>query len=174
MAANAFRPYLTKLQKARKDFPEVMAAAVKKATIRAVEVTTEATPPKDGTGRGPYIGPNTINSKLKQSWASDSVVEPTRVELSGGQIFHTALKSDLQYASHVNDGHWMNRHFVPGLYIDAESGLLSYDPDKDVGIVVGTKTPYVKGEFMVDKGVKAFIETLENELGVRVKELFEK
>lgn len=169
MAANAFRPYLTKLQKAQKDFPDVMSAAVKKATIRAVEAATEATPPKDYTGRGPYIGVNTVTGELKQHWATDSVVEPV---VTGSKLT-TALKNDMSYSSYVNDGHRMDRHFVPGLYIDPESGLLSYDPAADVGIVVGTKTSYVKGEFMADKGVKAFKETLEDELGVRVKELFE-
>lgn len=173
MAANAFRPYLTKLQKAQKDFPEVMTAAVKKSMLRAVEVTTEATPPKGYTGRGPYIGPNTITGELKQSWSADSVIDP-KISIGASEMtLRAALKSNLQYASYVNDGHRMDRHFVPGLYIDKESGLLSYDPDKDVGIVVGTKTPYVKGEFMVDKGIKAFTETLEAELGVRVKELFD-
>lgn len=173
MAANAFRIYLTKLQKAQADLPQIVSEGVRLATIRAVERTTEATPPKDDTGRGPYMGVNTVTGELKQSWAADSVVDPKISAIPGGMLLQTALKSHVQYASYVNDGHRMDRHFVPGLYIDPESGLLSYDPAADVGIVVGTKTPYVKGEFMVDKGVKAFVASLEEELGVRVKELFD-
>ena len=46
--------------------------------------------------------------------------------------------------SYVNDGHRMDKHYVPGLYVD-DDGLLSYDPAGDVGMMVGTKTKYVDG-----------------------------
>lgn len=167
MAANSIRAYLTKLQKARADLPKVLTSACKKATIRAVEATTEATPPKADTGRGPYIGANTVTGGLKQHWVSDSQVEP----VISGTTISTALKNDLPYASYVNDGHRLDRHFVPGLHINEDTGLLEYDPGADVGIVVGTKTKFVKGEFMVDKGKEAYIETLKEELGVQIKEL---
>ena len=66
----------------------------------------------------------------------------------------------------------MDRHFVPGLYIDPETGILTMDPgNTDVGIVVGTKTPYVKGEFMVDKGKEPYRKTLGSLLGVKVREV---
>lgn len=167
MGTNAFRAYLTKMQRAQKDFHGVLAKACKKATIRAVEATTEATPPKADTGRGPYIGTGTVTGELKQHWATDSQVEPV---ISGSKIF-TALKNNLPYAGYVNDGHRLDRHFVPGLHINEHTGLLEYDPGADVGIIVGTKTKFVKGEFMVDKGKEAYVETLKEELGVQVKEL---
>lgn len=167
--ANEIRAYLTKLQRAQKELPQMLASACKKATMRAVEAATEATPPKADTGRGPYIGTGTVTGQLKQHWATDSQVEPV---ISGTRI-STALKNDLPYASYVNDGHRLDRHFVPGLHINEETGQLEYDPDKDVGIVVGTKTKFVRGEFMVDKGKEAYIETLKEELGVQVKELLE-
>ena len=72
----------------------------------------------------------------------------------------TFLANDMEYASYVNDGHRMDRHFVPGLYVD-ENGQLNYDPAAKVGLVVGTKTTYVKGEFMVDKGKDAYQKALE-------------
>lgn len=169
MGTNAFRAYLTKMQKAQKDFPGVLAGACKKATLRAVEATTDATPPKADTGRGPYIGANTVTGELKQHWAADSQVEPS---VSGAAI-QTALRNNLPYASYVNDGHRLDRHFVPGLHINEQSGLLEYDPGADVGIVVGTKTKFVKGEFMVERGKEAYSETLKEELGPRVKELLE-
>ncbi len=167
MAANNIRAYLTKLQRAREDLPDVLAAACKKAALRAVEAAAEATPPKAGTGRGPYMGANTVTGELKQHWASDSQVEP----VISGTTISTALKNDLPYASYVNDGHRLDRHFVPGLHVDEHTGLLEYDPGLDVGIVVGTKTKFVKGEFMVDKGKEAYLQTLREELGVQVKEL---
>lgn len=168
MADITFEAYLAKMQRARDDLPQVVAKACKEATIRAVDAATDATPPKSNTGRGPYIGTNTVTGELKAHWATDSTTEP---EISGGTIT-TVLANDVQYASYVNDGHRMDRHFVPGLHINPYNGLLEYDPGKDVGIVVGTKTKYVKGEFMTDKAKKAYQETLEAELDAKVKELF--
>ena len=93
--------------------------------------------------------------------------------LSGGSTYVTILANDKEYASYVNDGHRMDRHFVPGLYINEESGLLEYDPgNRNVGITVGTKTKYVKGEFMVDKGIAAYEKTVLTELDRRIEELF--
>ncbi len=168
MTSASYLAFLTKMQKAQKDLPKILAAACETATIAAVAAAAEATPPKGKTGRGPYIGTNTVTGALKQHWATDSRTKP---EIQGGMV-KTELRNDLPYASYVNDGHRMERHFVPGLHIE-ETGLLEYDPDKDVGgLVVGTKTPYVKGEFMVDKAKEAYQETLEKELKVNVKEAF--
>ena len=109
-----------------------------------------------------------MTGQLKQHWATDSITAPA----TAGGVFTTELRNDMEYASYVNDGHRMDRHFVPGLYINPYSGLLEYDPAADVGLVVGTKTSYVKGEFMTDKAKQAYQETLEDLLKVRVKELF--
>ena len=69
-----------------------------------------------------------------------------------------------QYASFVNDGHRMDRHFVPGLVINPGSGLLEFNPDGTGGIVVGTRTAYVPGLFMVDKAVEEYRRVLREEL----------
>ena len=168
MPSASYLAFLTKMQKAQKDLPKILAAACETATIAAVEAATAATPPKEGTGRGPYMGANTVTGALKQHWASDSRTKPS---VEGGTI-RTELRNNLQYASYVNDGHRMERHFVPGLHI-GEGGLLEYVPDKDVGgLVVGTKTPYVKGEFMVDKAKEVYQKTLEKELKANVREVF--
>lgn len=76
----------------------------------------------------------------------------------------TVLANDKEYASYVNDGHRMDRHFVPGLYINPSSGLLEYDPSAKVGIVVGTKTSYVPGIHMVDAAIEEYRKTLKSEL----------
>lgn len=162
-----FRAYLSKLKQARKDLIPALASACEEATKAAVKATMDATPPKAGTGRGPYIGTNTITGQLKQHWATDSTIKP---EITAGSV-KTVLANDLEYASYVNDGHRMDRHFVPGLYIN-DAGILEYDPSrKEVGIMVGTKTKYVKGEFMVDKGREAYQKTLEPLLEAKVREL---
>ena len=156
---------LQQLKRVQADLETVLYQAQKQATKKAVQAAADATPPKKGTGRGPYIGTNTMTGELKAHWDSDSRTEP---EIHGQQ-FVTVLANDKEYASYVNDGHRMKRHFVPGLYINPESGLLECDPSAKVGIVVGTKTRYVKGEFMVDKAKKAYQEALLDELDKEIQ-----
>ena len=162
---------IQQLKKANADLPTILEKTAKNATLRAVEAAADATPPKAGTGRGPYIGTNMITRELKAHWATDSKVEPMGGALSGGSTYVTILANNKEYASYVNNGHRMNRHFVPGLYINKESGLLEYDPDAKVGIVVGTKTRYVKGEFMVDAAKEAYEKTVLSELDKEIQRL---
>ena len=159
---------IQQLKKAQADLPEILYQTAKKATMRAVEAAQAATPPKEGTGRGPYIGTNTITGELKAHWETDSKVEPMGGALSGGSTYVTILANDKDYASYVNDGHRMDRHFVPGLYLNPYSGLMEYDPSAQVGIVVGTKTAYVKGEFMTDKAKEAYEKTVISELDTEI------
>lgn len=166
--------YLNKMQKAREDLPKVIGEAVRKATKAAVEAATRATPPKDDTGRGPYIGANMVTGALENAWKKDSITKPRARNAGGGYIsFVTSLRNNQPYASYVNDGHRLDRHFVPGLHINPYNGLLEKDDAgmETGGLIVGTKTKYVKGEFMVDKGKEAYRETLAAILGVTVKEL---
>ena len=110
---------------------------------------------------------NTVTGELKAHWETDSVTEPQKV--GGGYV--TFLANDMEYASYVNNGHRMDRHFVPGLYVD-ENGQLNYDPAAKVGLVVGTKTTYVKGEFMVDKAREAYEKAVLTELDKEIARLF--
>lgn len=147
---------IQQLKKAQVDLDKVFYKVQKEATLRAIEAAQAATPPKEGTGRGPYIGTNTITGELKAHWATDSQIAPQKI--AGG--YRTILANNMKYASYVNDGHRMDRHFVPGLYVNPESKLLEYDPKAKVGLVVGTKTKYVKGEFMTDKAKEAYQKTV--------------
>ena len=156
---------LQELKKVQADLPGMMRRVARDATLRAIEAAQDATPPKAGTGRLP--GTNTITGELKQHWATDSVVEP----LVSGEKYKTFLNNDKDYASYVDQGHRMDKHFVPGLYID-ENGQLNYDPAAKVGIVVGTKTKYVKGEFMVDKAKEAYKKAVLSELDKEIQRLF--
>ena len=131
---------IAQLQDAEARFPGELSAIAKGATIRAVEKATELTPPT----LDDLSGTNTRSGEMKQHWASDSKVIPAR----RGDTYETELNNDKQYASYVNDGHRMDRHFVPGLVINPESGMLEYNPDGRGGIVVGTRTQYVEGLFM--------------------------
>ena len=86
----------------------------------------------------------TRTGELKQHWATDSKIIP---EQQAGQ-YVTELNNNKEYAYFVNDGHRMDKHFVPGLYVNPASGLLEYDPSRkdEVGIMVGTQTQYVELE----------------------------
>ena len=81
-----------------------------------------------------------------------------------GDDYTTVLGNDMEYASYVNDGHRMDRHFVPGLVVNPYSGLLEYNPDGKGGIVVGIKTAYVPGVHMVDDAKGTYSQVLKKEL----------
>lgn len=149
------------------DRPKVEARilqACQDATLRAVEKAAELTPPT----KDDLSGTNTRSGEMKQHWGTDSVSDPK----VSGNTYTTWLNNDKDYASYVNDGHRMDRHFVPGLYINPYSGSLEYDPSKKTGIVVGTKTPYVPGLFMVEAAKEEYRRVLKDELD-GIGEVFE-
>ena len=160
---------LNELRRLQADIPNIMYRVAHQATMAAVQAAQAATPPKEGTGRDPYIGEGTVTGELKAHWGTDSETEPVVTVASSGAVYKTKLKNNMEYVSYVDQGHRLDRHFVPGLYIDPESGLLSYDPARKTGIMVGTRTKYVKGEFMVDKAKAAYeqacLELLDEEIG---------
>lgn len=151
---------IQQLKKAQANVPEILRRTAKQATLRAIEAAQAATPPK--AGRLP--GTNTVTGELKQHWATDSNAEP----VANGNRYETYLNNGKEYASYVNDGHRMDRHFVPGLYID-ENGQLNYDPTAKVGLVVGTKTRYVKGEFITDKAKESYERTILTTLDKEIR-----
>lgn len=154
---------LQELKKAHENLPDALYQVQKNAAQRAVEAATEATPPKAGR----LAGPNMLTGELKQHWATDSQVEP---DVSSNKLT-SYLANNKEYASYVDQGHRMDKHFVPGLYID-ENGQLARDLSAKVGLVVGTKTKYVKGEFMVDKAREAYEKTVLTELDKEIARHF--
>ncbi len=150
--------YILKLEAAQAALPALLSDAAKNATLRAVEAAQDKTPPTADS----LSGTNTRSGELKQHWATDSKIIP---EQQGDQ-FVTELANNKDYASYVNDGHRMDRHFVPGLYVNPASGLLEYDPGRkgEVGIMVGTKTQYVPGVYMLEAGQQAYEDTIKAEM----------
>lgn len=146
---------MKQLQAMQPQIEAKIAGACKAATMRAVEKATEMTPPT----KGDLAGTNTRTGEMKQHWATDSETTPAKQ----GNDYTTLLANNMQYASYVNDGHRMDRHFVPGLVID-EKGMLSFNPDGTGGIVVGTKTAYVPGIFMVDAAKEEYKRVVYQEL----------
>ena len=157
---------IQQLKKAQANLPDILYRVQKGAAMRAVEAAKEATPPAKGEKTGRLAGPNMITGRLLDGW-NKSKVEP---EVSANKLT-SYLINNMDYASYVDQGHRMDRHFVPGLYVNPGSGLLEYDPSAKAGLVVGTKTKYVKGEFMVDKAKEAYQKTILAELDKEIGRL---
>ncbi len=107
---------------------------------------------------------------MAEHWATDSVTTPVITEGAGARTYTTELNNNMQYASYVNDGHEVVKHFVPGLIINGN--LLEESPDGSRGLVVGTKTTFVKGKYMKEKAVGKYRSVVRKELEKRVKEAF--
>lgn len=152
------RKRLNELRKAGQDVPRIIREVAEGATIEAVRVATEKTPPNNGG----ISGTNTRSGQLAQHWQTDSKTTP----LNG----RTTLANNMQYASYVNDGHRMDRHFVPGLTVDG--GLLQRNDAADGGLIVGTKTTYVPGLYMKEAGIGRYKTVVRTELDKRVREAF--
>lgn len=140
-----------------------------KATWKAIERAIELTPPNT-FGEDEQRGVNMITGELAQHWAIDSQIAPT-----AANGYMTVLANDKEYASYVDEGHDVDKHFVPGLYIDPKTGLLSYDPKrkKKIGLMVGTKTTRVKGLHITDAAREVYDEVLDRELRKLTREVFE-
>lgn len=146
-----------------------IAAIAEAATVRAVEEAVAHTPPntfEDGELRGVH----TITGELAQHWPADSQTTPA----AAADGYRTVLANDMQHASYVNDGHRVDKHFVPGLYIDPGTGLLSMDPakPKGVGLMVGTKTTYVEGLHITEAAEDVYQKVAEAELHKLTREVF--
>lgn len=157
--------YIKKLEAAQAALPEMLADVARNATFRAVEAAQDKTPPTADS----LSGTNTRTGELKQHWATDSRTEPQK---QGGEIV-TELNNNKEYASYVNDGHRMDKHFVPHLTVEPSSGLLQIDMDKPGGMMVGTKTTYVEGLHMSDAGIEAYKHTVKVETEKAVNKLGE-
>ena len=146
---------IRQLQDIETHLPGEMSNIAKNATIRAVEKAVDMTPPTQDDLRGS----NTRSGEMKQHWPADSDTTPKKV---GGK-YTTVLANNKDYASFVNDGHRMDRHFVPGLYINPSSGMLEMNPDGTGGLVVGTQTSYVPGLHMEEAAHEEYHRTVAAE-----------
>ena len=154
------RKRLEELRKAGENVPKIMAEVAEEATIEAVHTAAQKTPPNDGT----LAGTNMRSGQMAQHWATDSVTTPI---MAGGSII-TELNNNMQYASYVNDGHRVDKHFVPGLIINGN--LLEMSPDGSGGLMVSTKTTYVQGKYMKEAGIGKYRDTVRKELDRRIRE----
>lgn len=152
------RKRLAELRRAQQDIPAIIDEVAETATMAAVEKAAENTPPNGGAK---IAGPHLRTGEMAQSWATDSVTTPNRGK--------TLLANLQQYASYVNDGHRVDKHFTSHLAI--EGGQLVGKPDGDGGLVVGTKTQYVPGLYMKEKAIGVYRDTVRRMLQQRVREV---
>lgn len=145
------RRYLKRLQKAGVKVREIVIDAAKTGTMAAVETAAQHTPPNGGA---PIRGVNTRTGEMAQSWATDSQTTPT----VSGDTISTALCNNKQYASYVNDGHRMDKHFTT--HVAIENGMLVGKPDGTGGLMVGTKTSYIPGLYMKEKATGKYKTTV--------------
>lgn len=125
-----------------------------KAACKAMEQAAKTHTPnsKDGKNRGF----NVISNSLMNAWKADYTKEK-----SSDVLGIVTLTNSMPYAAFVQYGHKVNKHFVPWLYKDG-SGTLSYELNHSqpmFGLVVGTKTNYVKGVDMISPAIEAFEKT---------------
>lgn len=146
---------IRQLQDIETHLPGKMSNIAKNATIRAVEKATDMTPPLENDLRGT----NTRSGGMRQHWPTDSDTTP---QVSGGK-YTTLLANNKDYASYVNDGHRMDRHFVPGLYVNPSSGMLEINPDGTGGLVVGTQTSYVPGLHIEEAAQEEYHRVVQSE-----------
>ena len=145
------RRYLKRLQKVGVKVRELVIDAAKTGTMAAVETAAQHTPPNGGA---PIRGVNTRTGEMAQSWATDSQIIPT----VSGDTISTALCNNKQYASYVNDGHRMDKHFTT--HVAIENGMLVGKPDGTGGLMVGTKTSYIPGLYMKEKATGKYKTTV--------------
>lgn len=166
MLGDALRKRLEELNSRQPMIQQRLRRISQGATMRAIEEAVEHTPPN---GEEKERGAGMITGELAQHWADDSQAEPTE----SGSEFRTLLANNVQYASYVNDGHRMDKHFVPGLMVNPDSGLLERVDPSMGGITVGTKTTYVPGLYMKEKAVDKYREVAEAELPKLAREVFQ-
>lgn len=161
-----FREVKKHIQEQEDEYKSQYERNIKDACKEMVLRAKETTPPKPGTERGT----NTVTGNLAAHWGYKYDIKKNDTRIT--------ITNNVQYASYVDQGHKIKKHFVPwlhidpftkqltryipsGMYLDWETGKLCGTPassEKLFGIVVGTKTQEVDGYEMVDKARDRFFE----------------
>lgn len=155
---STIRKRLKELYKLGEDVPKIIDEVNTGAAIEAVRVATENTPPNAGK----LAGTGARTGQMAQHWTLDSDTE--------SKYGVAWLRNNMQYASYVNDGHRMDMHFVPGLVVNG--GLVERVHADEGGMMVGTRTKYVRGFYMKEKAIKKWQKVVRFELEKRIKEHF--
>ena len=145
---------IRQLRQAKTQIPGILARAGMNAALRAVEKAVEETPPTVNSLRGT----NTRTGEMKQHWVTDSRPRPVRQ----GDSYVSELNNAGSYR--LVDGTSSSSCCQYTLPHHSAPASLEFNPDGTGGIVVGTRTAYVPGLFMVDKAVEEYRRVLREEL----------
>ena len=160
-----FKNLAKEFQNQSKEFEDEIKEIAEDGRVRAIRVATEKTPPTKNDGK--LRGKNMITGKLKAGWTEASDTEVKK----DGDGWSFTLANNVYYASYVDQGHDLKKHFVPGLHIDEERGVLYFDDEEPGGIFVGTKTQKVQGVYMSDQAIQEwekFMKEKSKELGIKI------
>ena len=165
MNTNSFQELGRKLRILMDEIPDVseeLSAAIERDAKDAADVAVlAAKKASPHYGDGKRRGFNVISGNLEASWSWRYVSEENYSKNLLGEIY---LYNSASYASFVQFGHKVHKHFVPWLYVDG-MGTLSYETNHNLpmfGLVVGTKTKYVDGRDMLGPANKAFEKTFRD------------
>ena len=156
-----FNKRMEELRKAGADVPKIVDEVAGLATIEAILEAQAYTPPN---GDASLANSHLRTGSMHDHWETDSVYV--------AEHGHTVLANKMNYASFVNDGHRLDKHYVPGLVV--ESGFFERVPPEMGGMMVGTRTNYIKGLYMKEKAIDKYKETVEKELSKRIEERLKK
>lgn len=88
--------------------------------------------------------------------------------------FSARLYNNSEYIGYINNGHRMTPHFVPGEWV---GNKYEYNPFSKEGVMMGSKTKYVKGKFMLEKATgkaEKFLVNKANKEIENIKKRYEK
>jgi len=82
--------------------------------------------------------------------------------------FKARLYNNSAYIGYINNGHRMESHFVPGEWV---GNKFEYNPFSKEGVLMGNKTKYVKGKFMLEKASGRAEKFLVNKANKEIEEI---
>lgn len=142
---DGLRDMVKRYQDLQPEIDRAIPAHLRLTTEFIVNRAKQYTPPTDEE----KYNANAIG-ELKAHWEQDSIVNPKRI----GDNYMTVIANNMQYASYVENGHRLDKHFVPGLFIIGEQLVYDASMREAGGIMVGTKTHYVRGVYMLDRALR--------------------
>lgn len=146
-----FDGFIREVNKSQHTIKKNVERNAKKACVAMVEKAKSLTP---NSNDGKRRGANMISNRLVNSWVGEYKVE-------NGKFLTVTLTNLQPYATFVQKGHKVKKHFVPWLYI-SDSGYLSYEKNHNqplFGLTVGVKAKRVEGVDMIGPSIKVFEDT---------------
>jgi hypothetical protein len=102
-----------------------------------------------------------LTGDLRKQWTLSEIKKD-------GNNLSIILSNPLEYASWVEFGHRVKKHFVSGEW---QGNKFVYNPDSDTGTMMGMKTSWVEGKFMATISLKEIQELIPTEWDKRFKKL---